>query len=37
MTDATERRLAGLLAQISEMIDDRLPQEGIKASAGFAM
>ena len=37
MTDATERRLAGLLAQISEMIDNRLPQEGIKANNGFAM
>ena len=36
MTDATERRLAGLLAQISEMIDNRLPQEGIKQN-GFAM
>jgi len=37
MTDATERRLAGLLAQISEMIDSRLPQEGIKSGGGFAM
>jgi len=37
MTDATERRLAGLLSQISEMIDSRLPPEGIKANAGFAM
>ena len=37
MTDATERKLAGLLSQISEMIDSRVPQEGIKANAGFAM
>jgi len=37
MTDATERRLAGLLAQISEMIDSRLPPEGIKANSGLAM
>jgi len=32
MTDATECRLA----QISEMIDNRLPQEGVKQN-GFAM
>ena len=37
MTDATERRLAGLLSQISEMIDSRLPPEGIKTNGGFAM
>jgi len=37
MTDATERRLAGLLAQISEMIDSRLPEDGIKHNSGFAM
>jgi len=37
MTDATERRLAGILSQISEMIDSRLPPEGIKANNGFAM
>ena len=37
MTDNTERRLAALLAQISEMIDSRLPQEGIKATPGLQM
>jgi len=37
MTDATERRLAGILSQISEMIEQRLPEEGIKRNAGFAM
>jgi len=37
MTDATERRLAAILAQISEMIDNRLPEEGIKHNSGFAM
>jgi len=37
MTDATERRLAGILSQISEMIEQRLPEEGIKHNAGFAM
>jgi len=36
MTDAAERRLAGLLAQISEMLDNRLPQEGVKPS-GLSM
>ena len=36
MTDATERRLAALLVQISEMIDSRLPSDGIKQNK-FAM
>jgi len=36
MTDATERRLAALLVQISEMIDSRLPSEGIKQN-NFSM
>jgi len=37
MTDATERRLAGMLSQIIEMIDSRLTPDGIKHNAGFAM
>ena len=36
MTDATERRLAGLLAPINEMLDNRLPKEGVKPS-GLSM
>ena len=37
MTGSTERRLAGALTQISELLDSRLPQEGSQPAVGFAM
>jgi len=37
MSDQMERRMAALLSQISEMIESRLPPDGIKGNAGLAM